>query len=73
MKQSNLKNIIDDCLTKKEYSEGRDTAREECWEHYGEGASRAVDYLEKKLIEIENNDTDSDSVYNVNKTAGTTV
>lgn len=70
---SEIKTIIDDCLTKKEYSQGRDTARKECWEHYGEGASKAVDYLEKKLKEIEKHDTDSNSVYNVNKTAGTTV
>ena len=70
---SGLKDIIDNCLTKAEYSEGRDSVRKECWENYGEGASKAVDYLEKKLKEIENNDTDSNSVYDHNKAVRTSV
>lgn len=70
---SELKDIIDNCLTKAEYSEGRDSVRKECWENYGEGASKAVDYLEKKLKEIENNDTDSNSVYDHNKAVRTSV
>lgn len=49
---SSVKTIIDDCLTKAEYTEGRNKARSECWEHYGDGAKLAVDYLVEKYNEL---------------------
>ncbi len=40
-----LKEMIDTCLTDPRYAKGREEAREETWEHPGEGAVRAVDWL----------------------------
>lgn len=44
---SNIKEIIDECIKNPKYVEGRKRAREETWEHIGEGAKRTVDYLEE--------------------------
>ena len=48
---NDLKDIIDTCLEDPRYAKGRDEARAETWEHPGEGAVRAVDYLMQKLEE----------------------
>lgn len=40
-----LKGMIDECLKDPRYAQGRQEAREETWEHKGEGAGRVVDYL----------------------------
>lgn len=48
-----LKEMIDGCLTQKQYAEGRQLACAQSWEHKGEGAVRTVDYLEQKLHELE--------------------
>lgn len=43
-----LKEMIDSCLEDPQYAEGRQEVRKETWEHEGEGARRAVDYLMDK-------------------------
>lgn len=48
-----LKEMIDGCLTQKQYAEGRQLACAQSWGHKGEGAVRTVDYLEQKLHELE--------------------
>lgn len=50
----NPKELIDTCLTDQQYTEGRRAVKAETWEHFGEGAKRAVDYLVKKYKELEN-------------------
>ncbi len=50
---SNLREMIDACLTDPRYAEGRREARAETWEHPGEGAVRAADYLCAKLDEVQ--------------------
>lgn len=52
----NIKEIIDGCLSSDEFSEGRKNAVKETWMYQGEGAVRTVDYIEKKLSEIEGED-----------------
>ena len=47
-----LKEMIDACLTDPRYAAGRDEIRAETWEHPGEGAVRAADYLVNKLKEL---------------------
>ena len=44
----NLKELIDTCITDPKYAEGRRQVKAETWEHSGEGAVRAVDYLIEK-------------------------
>ena len=48
-----LKEMIDACLTDPKYVEGRREAREETWEHPGEGAVRAVDWLLAKYERLQ--------------------
>ena len=48
----NLKELIDSCLSDPQYAEGRASVKAETWEHAGEGAQRAVDYLLKKYEEL---------------------
>ncbi len=48
----NVKEIIDECLSKPEYAKGRDEVRNECWQCYGEGAVKTVDYLVSKYGEL---------------------
>ena len=40
-----IKSIIDECIENTRYQEGRDIARQETWQHIGEGAARAVDFI----------------------------
>lgn len=47
-----IKELIDSCLTDTEYAAGRKQVKAETWEHIGEGAKRAVDYLLKKEEEL---------------------
>ena len=47
-----LKEMIEECIRDSKYAEGRKEAREETWEHKGEGAKRAVEYLLKKYEEL---------------------
>ena len=47
-----LKSLIDECLADPRFAEGRAEVRSETWEHKGEGASRAADYLMNKLEEL---------------------
>ncbi|MBP5179883.1 MAG: CDP-glycerol glycerophosphotransferase family protein [Clostridiales bacterium] len=42
---SDIKNVIDACLTETRFKEGRDKARSETWECMGEGAKRTVDFI----------------------------
>ena len=44
-----LKDLIDQALEDPRFQKGRDKAREETWQHPGEGAVRTVNYLEAKL------------------------
>lgn len=48
----NLKDIIDTCISDPKYAEGRRAVKAETWEHPGEGAKRAADYLIKKYDEL---------------------
>lgn len=48
----NLKELIDTCLDDPKYSDLRKNVRQETWEHFGEGASRAVDYLLEKYEQL---------------------
>ena len=47
-----LKDLIDTCLTDPVYEQGRWEVRAETWEHEGEGAQRAVDYILHKYQEL---------------------
>ncbi len=49
---SNLKELIDSCLSDAQYVEGRRQVKAETWEHVGEGAVRTVDYLINKYEEL---------------------
>lgn len=51
-----LKEIIDDCLTNPKYAEGIREVRAETWAYEGQGAKRAVDFLEAKLHELTEED-----------------
>ena len=48
----NIKELIDKCISDPKYAEGREQARSECWEHIGEGAVNAADYIEQKYNEL---------------------
>lgn len=48
----NLKDLIDSCLEDPRYAEGRRCVKAETWEHPGEGARRAADYLIEKYEEL---------------------
>ena len=47
-----LKELIDSCLTDPRYEIGRKEVKEETWCNFGDGASRAADYLIKKEEEL---------------------
>ena len=43
-----IKSIIDECIESTKYQKGRDDARQETWQHIGEGATRTVDFILSK-------------------------
>lgn len=43
-----IKSIIDECIESTKYQKGRDEARQETWQHIGEGATRTVDFILSK-------------------------
>jgi hypothetical protein len=47
------KDLIEECLTNPKFKETREQARDEIWQHRGEGAVRVADYLCNKLKELE--------------------
>ncbi len=49
----NIRELIDSCLEDPKYAEGRRQVKEETWEHCGEGAERAVDWLLNKYEELQ--------------------
>lgn len=52
LSEENMKDIgsvIEKCLGSREFAKGRETARQECWAHRGEGAVKTVDFLMEKL------------------------
>ena len=49
---SGLHGMIDACLTDPRYEAGRQEVRAETWEHPGEGAVRAANYLLAKYQEL---------------------
>lgn len=49
---NNLKELIDSCLSDPKYAKGIEDAKNETWEHRGEGAKRTVDYLLTKYNEL---------------------
>ena len=51
-----LKELVDSCLEDPQYAEGRKQVKAETWEHMGEGASRAVDWLLAKYDELTTTD-----------------
>ncbi len=48
----NLKELIDSCISDPKYAEGRRSVKAETWEHCGEGAERAAEYLINKYDEL---------------------
>ncbi len=48
----NLKELIDNCISDPKYAEGRRSVKAETWEHPGEGAERAAEYLINKYDEL---------------------
>lgn len=51
-KLDSLKEMIDTCLEDPRFAKGRDEARSETWEYYGEGTKRTVDWLVNKQEQI---------------------
>lgn len=51
-KMDSLKEMIDECIENPKYEKGRIEARNETWEHYGQGAVRATDWLINKYNEL---------------------
>lgn len=49
---SKLKELIDSCIHDNKYAQGRNQAREECWQHQGDGAKLTADYLIGKYKEL---------------------
>lgn len=49
---SDLKTLIDRCLTDPRFKKGRDEARAETWAYIGDGTKRTVDYLTEKHAEL---------------------
>lgn len=47
-----IKELIDETIEDEKYAEERRKVREECWEHIGNGAAKAADYLIGKCNEI---------------------
>lgn len=53
--------MIKTCLEGSEYEQGRNEARQETWEHIGEGAVRTVDYLVNKSSELKENSANEEA------------
>lgn len=49
---SDMKGLIDSCLTDERFGQDRDKLRDECWRCRGESAVLTVDYLCDKLTEL---------------------
>jgi hypothetical protein len=49
---SNIKELIDKCLTDEYYSDGRQAAKNETWSNIGRGAEIVTDYLINKQKEL---------------------
>ncbi len=49
---SNIKELIDECLTDEYYAEGRQAAKNETWANIGRGAEIVTDYLVNKQKEL---------------------
>lgn len=49
---SNIKELIDECLTDEYYAEGRQAAKNETWANIGRGAEIVTDYLINKQKEL---------------------
>lgn len=56
---TDLKSVIDDCLSDPSYVKGRRQVREETWAYPGEGARRAVDFILEKCEELQAKDKES--------------
>ena len=54
---SNIKDLIEKSLNDPGFAATRMEAREEIWQHRGEGAKRTCDYLIRKLGELKGTDT----------------
>lgn len=57
---NNLKDLIDTCLNDPQYAQSRQQVKQETWEHNGEGAKRAVDFLINKYEQIKSANTKED-------------
>ncbi len=49
---NDLKTLIDTCLEDPRYADGRREVKAETWEHAGEGAARAAEYLLEKYRQL---------------------
>ncbi len=52
-KLGQLRALIDECLRRPGFRENRERAREEAWQHIGEGAVRTVDWLLEKHRQLQ--------------------
>ncbi len=57
----NVESLIDTCLQDPRYQAARQKAREETWQHIGEGAVRTADYLIKALKTVSTAEIDVES------------
>lgn len=51
-KMDSLKEMIDTCLENPAYAKGREEVRNETWEYFGEGTTRAVNWLSDKYSRL---------------------
>ena len=49
---SNLKELVDTCITSEKYAQGIQQVKDETWAYCGQGAELAADYLVRKCHEI---------------------
>ena len=49
---TDMKDLIDSCLSDESFKQGRDEARKETWAYIGESTSRVVDYLLQKRMDL---------------------
>ena len=53
---NDIKSLIDECIEDPRYTEGRRQVKDETWQHFGQGAGLAADYLVSKYEELKEGD-----------------
>ena len=49
---TDIKSLIDECISSPKFAAGRDKARKDTWMYMGHGTERTVDYVEKIYNEL---------------------